>query len=108
MANIESTTTSGAVASVFATLALDAGVQTYEIHWDAYTSEAECASGETVIVVSRDTGSPPVVKSTTPELFFNGYGGVPTVTAAISGDNVELSANGVALKDIKWHMRIES
>jgi len=105
--NNESTTTSGAVASTFLTAPITDGVASFEVHWTAYTSEAECAAGETVIVVAKDAGGAPVIKSTTPEVHYLGYAGTPTITGSIVGDDLLLDANGIVLKDISWNLRIE-
>lgn len=58
------------------------------------------------------SGIEPVGKSTasflppiTPPL--SGYTGTPTITGSIVGDDLLLDANGVVLKDITWHLRIE-
>jgi len=108
MADIETAATSGAVSSVFAVNETPDGVSAFEIHWTAYTSEAECAAGETVIIVAKDPGNPPVIKATIPEVHHLGYASTPTITASVSGDDVQFSANGLAGKDIQWSMRIES
>lgn len=105
--NNESTTTSGAVASTFLTTPIPDGIASFEVHWTAYTSETECAAGETVIVVSKDSGLAPVIKATVPEIHYLGYAGTPTITGSIVGDNLLLDANGVVLKDIAWNLRIE-
>ena len=107
MAEYESTSTSGAVTSVFSTKSPSDGATSYEVHWSAYTSEAECAAGETVIVVAKDTGVAPVIKATIPEIHYLGYAGTPTITASVVGNDVVLEANGIVLKDISWAMRIE-
>lgn len=107
MAEYESTSTSGAVTSVFSAKSPSDGATSYEIHWSAYTSEAECAAGETVIVVAKDTGVAPVIKATIPEIHYLGYAGTPTITASVVGNDVVLEANGIVLKDISWTMRIE-
>jgi len=107
MAEYESTSTSGAVTSVFSTKSPSDGATSYEVHWSAYTSEAECAAGETVIVVAKDTGVAPVIKATIPEIHYLGYAGTPTITASVVGNDVVLEANGIVLKDISWTMRIE-
>lgn len=107
MAEYESTSTSGAVTSVFSTKSPSDGATLYEVHWSAYTSEAECAAGETVIVVAKDTGVAPVIKATIPEIHYLGYAGTPTITASVVGNDVVLEANGIVLKDISWTMRIE-
>jgi len=67
----------------------------------------ECAAGETVIVVSKEPGNPPVIKATIPEIHYLGYAGTPTITASVVGNDVVLEANGIVLKDISWAMRIE-
>lgn len=108
MANIESTTTSGAATSVFSLNETPDGTTAFEIHWTAYTSDTECAAGETVIIVSKDPGNPPSIKATIPDIHYLGYAGTPTITASVVGDDVQFEANGVVLKDIQWSMRIES
>jgi len=105
--NNENTTTSGAVASTFLTAPIPDGIASFEVHWTAYTSEAECAAGETVIIVSKDTGMSPVIKATVPEIHYLGYAGTPTITGSIVGGDLLLDANGVVLKDITWNLRIE-
>lgn len=103
----ESTTTSGAVASTFATIPVADGASSFEIHWTAYTSESECAAGETTIVVAKDPGVAPVIKATVPEVQYLGYAGTPTISGSIVGNDLLLDANGVVLKDIAWVLRIE-
>jgi hypothetical protein len=103
----ESTTTSGAVASTFATISVADGASSFEVHWTAYTSEAECAAGETVIVVAKDPSMAPVIKATVSEVHHLGYAATPTISGSIVGTNLLLDANGVALKDITWVLRIE-
>lgn len=105
--NNESTTTSGAVSSTFLTAPITDGVASFEVHWTAYTSETECAAGETVIVVAKDSGVDPVIKSTTPEVHYLGYAGTPTITGSIVGSDLLLAANGLFGKDITWQLRIE-
>jgi len=61
----------------------------------------------TVIVVAKDAGVAPVIKSTTPEVHYLGYAGTPTITGSIVGDDLLLDANGVVAKDITWNLRIE-
>lgn len=70
-------------------------------------SETECAAGETVIVVAKDAGVDPVIKSTTPEVHYLGYAGTPTITGSIVGSDLLLAANGLFGKDITWQLRIE-
>lgn len=105
--NNESTTTSGAVSSTFLTTPISDGASSFEVHWTAFTSEAECAAGETTIVVAKDVGVAPVIKATSPEIHHLGYAGTPTISGSIVGNDLLLAANGVALKDITWVLRIE-
>ena len=107
MSEFANASTSGAVASVFSTKSPSDGATSYEVHWSAYTSGMECAAGETVIVVSKEPGNPPVIKATIPEIHYLGYAGTPTITASVVGNDVVLEANGIVLKDISWTMRIE-
>ena len=49
-----------------------------------------------------------MIKATIPEIRHLGYASTPTITASVSGDDVQFSANGLAGKDIQWAVRIAS
>lgn len=76
------------------------------IHWTAYTNKTEVASGEATFLFANNAGEAPLLKASSGSTLFNGYGGAPTVSGAVSGSDCQILVTGLVGKTITWKLQI--
>lgn len=107
MAQVETVSTTGAVATALVTIPISDGATEVEMHWTAdEASTGDCAAGDCHLVVKKQTGMAPVVKLCNTDEWYSDFAAVIALSAALSGNDIVISVPGVALKTIDWRVTI--
>ena len=107
MSQIETTQTIGAVSTDLVIIPISDGATEVEMHFTAdEPSAANCAAGDCHLVVKKQSGMAPVVKSFTTSEWYTDFGAPIVLSAAVSGNDVVISVPGVAAKTIDWRVTI--
>ncbi len=107
MSQIETIQTVGAVSTDLVTISISDGATEVEMHFTAdEASTANCAAGDCHLVVKKQSGMAPVVKSFTTSEWYTDFGAPIVLGAAVSGNDVVISVPGVALRTIDWRVTI--
>ena len=107
MSQIETTQTIGAVSTDLVTIPISDGATEVEMHFTAdEAASSSCAAGDCHLVVKKQSGMAPVVKSFTTSEWYTDFAVPIVLGAAVVGNAVVISVPGVAAKTIDWRVTI--